>query len=312
MAAGGIRLFSGSSHPALAAEIAQKLGVPLGKLETKHFPCGEYYVRYGESVRGQEIFLLQTFRTNRVHDDLMELLLMIDTARQSFAKRIQVIIPYFPYSRQDKIHAPREGISARLVGHLLAGAGADHVITLQLHTDQIQGFFPIPVDNLSFRSEFVEFFRGKSLVDPVVVSPDAGGVKNAKKFADALGYPLVLMHKQRPEHSVSEVTHVIGELEGKTPILLDDMVDGGGSACGARAALANYPIRDEVYLCTTHAVFSGSAVEKLNAANFAEIIMTNSLPVDPLPEKATNLSIGPLLSGVIERIAHQQSVTNLA
>ena len=151
MATGNIRLFSGSSHPALAAEIAKNLGVPLGKFETKKFPCGEYYVRYGESIRGQEIFLLQTFRTNRVHDDLMELLLMIDTARQSFAKRIQVIIPYFPYSRQDKIHAPhsrqdkihapREGISARLVGHLLAGAGADHIITLQLHTDQIQGFF---------------------------------------------------------------------------------------------------------------------------------------------------------------------------
>lgn len=305
------KIFSGSSSEAFAADLAKFSGTKLGAIERTKFSCGEHYVRFAESFRGQDVFLVQTGRTGFMNDDLIELLLMIDAAKKSFAEKIHVIMPYFPYSRQDKIHAPREGISAKLFADLIVKAGADHVITLHFHADQIQGFFDCPTDNLNPRNLFVDYLKKKNLKDAVVVSPDAGGAKVAKQYANELGVPLVIMHKQRPEHNVSEVTHVIGDVKGKTPIIIDDMIDTAGSVCGAKKALIANGANDDVYLCATHAIFSGQARDKLTAANFKEIVCTDSLPVENPPLNYKILSVAPLLGEVTKNIAAHKSVSGL-
>lgn len=305
------KIFSGTSHPELAQSVAQKLGKELSPVTIKKFACGEIYVKYEESFRGQDVFLVQTCRTARMNDDLVELYLLIDAARQSFARKVHVILPYFAYSRQDKIHGAREGISAKLMADLMVQAGADHVVTLHLHTDQIQGFFDVPVDNLNPRRLFVEYIKSKQLTDPVVISPDAGGAKSAKKFADDLELPLAIMHKQRPEHNQSEVTHIIGDVAGKTPIIVDDMIDTAGSVCAAKQALIDNGSHPDVYLCATHPIFSGPARERLTEANFAEIVCTDSLPVENPPKNFTVLSVAELLSEVITNVSEQRSVSKL-
>ncbi len=305
------KIFSGSSCEDFAKDIAKLCGTKLGKIERKQFSCGENYIRFDETFRGEEIFLIQTGRTEFMNDDLIELLLMIDAAKKSFAEKIHVIIPYFPYSRQDKIHAPREGISAKLFADLIERAGADHVITLHFHAEQIQGFFSCPTDNLNPRKLFVDYLKNKNIKNGVVVSPDAGGAKSAKQYANDLGVPLVIMHKQRPEHNVSEVTHVIGEVEGKTPIIIDDMIDTAGSVCAAKQALLSKGANEDVYLCATHAVFSGDARKKLSQANFKEIVCTDSLPVPNPPTNYKVLSVTPLLAEVTKNIAEHKSVSGL-
>ncbi len=305
------KIFSGSSCEPFAQSIADKCGTSLGEMKREVFSCGESYVRFTESFRGQPVFLVQTGRTNNMNDDLVELFLMIDAARKSFAEKIHVVMPYFPYSRQDKIHAPREGISAKLFADLIVKSGADHVITLHFHADQIQGFFDCPTDNLNPRRLFVDYLRSQDIKDAVIVSPDAGGAKTAKAFANDLGVPLVIMHKQRPEHNVSEITHVIGDVAGKTPILIDDMIDTAGSVCGAKEALIRNGANKEVYLCATHAIFSGPARERLSAANFKQIVCTDSLPVlDPLKNYKV-ISVAPLLSEVVQNVAKNKSVSGL-
>jgi ribose-phosphate pyrophosphokinase len=305
------KIFSGSSYPDFAEKIAKHIGKEIGSTTIKTFACGEKYIKFEETFRGQDIFLVQTGRTGHMNDDLIELLMMIDAARQSFANKVHVIMPYYPYSRQDKIHAPREGISAKLFADLIVQAGADHIITLHLHSDQIQGFFDAPVDNLNPRRIFVDYFREKNLKNPVIVSPDAGGAKSAKKFADELGTEMVILHKQRPEHNVSEVTHVIGNVEGKTPIIVDDMIDTAGSVCGAKKALLANGANQEVYLCATHAVFSGPARERLTEANFKEILCTDSLPVNTPPKNFKTVSMAPLIAEVIQNVVNQESVSKL-
>ena len=305
------KIFSGRSHPQLATAIAKNLGKELSPITIKPFKCGETYVKFDESFRGQDIFLVQTCRTGHMNDDLMELFLMIDAARQSFARRIHVILPYFAYSRQDKIHEAREGISAKLLADLMVQAGADHVITLHLHSDQTQGFFDVPVDNLNPRRAFVDYFKAKNITDAVVVSPDAGGAKMAKKFADDLGVSMCILHKQRPEHNVSEVSHVIGDVAGKTPIIVDDMVDTAGSVCAAKQALLAAGANDEVYLCASHAIFSGPARERLTEANFSEIVCTDSLPVEAPPANFKALSMSDLLADVVQNVVEQKSVSQL-
>ncbi len=305
------KIFAGSSHKDLAQSMAAGLNKDLSPITIKHFACGEIYVKFDESFRGQDVFLLQTCRTGHMNDDLMELFLMIDAARQSFARNIHVILPYFAYSRQDKIHEAREGISAKLFADLMVKAGAGHVVTLHLHSDQIQGFFDVPVDNLNPRRIFVDYFAAKKLKDAVVVSPDAGGAKMAKKFADELGVPMCILHKQRPEHNVSEVSHVIGDVAGKTPIIVDDMVDTAGSVVAAKAALIAAGANDEVYLCATHPIFSGPARERLSDANFTEIVCTDSLPVENPPTNFKALSMAPLLAGVVKNVVEQKSVSQL-
>lgn len=305
------KIFAGSSHPHLAQAIAKGLGKDLSPITIKHFKCGEIYVKFDETFRGQDVFLVQTNRTGDMNSDLMELFLMIDAARQSFARNIHVILPYFAYSRQDKIHEAREGISAKLFADLIVKAGADHVITLHLHSDQIQGFFDVPVDNLNPRRIFVDYFAAKNIENAVIVSPDAGGAKMAKKFADELGVPMCVLHKQRPEHNVSEVSHVIGDVKGKTPIIVDDMVDTAGSVCAAKKALIDSGANDEVYLCATHAIFSGPARERLSEANFKEIICTDSLPVAHPPTNFKAISMAPLLTDVVQNVVEQRSVSQL-
>lgn len=305
------KIFSGSSFEGFAEKFATQCGTKLGKMERETFACGEQYVRFAESFRGQEIFIVQTGRTGHMNNDLIELFLMVDAAKKSFAEKVHVIIPYFPYSRQDKIHAPREGISAKLFANLLVESGADHIITLHFHADQIQGFFDCPTDNLNPRKLFVDYLKAQNIKDAVVVSPDAGGAKMAKKFANDLNVPLVIMHKQRPDHNVSEITHVIGDVKGKTPIMIDDMIDTAGSVCGAKKALIAQGANEDVYLCATHPIFSGPARDRLSEANFKAIVCTDSLPVKNPPKNYHVLSVIPLLAEVAKNVANRKSVSSL-
>ena len=306
-------VFAGSSHPELAQEVAKELKRPLGKIKLSTFSCGENYVALEETVRGEEVFLIQTCTDQNVNTDLLELFLMCDAAKLAFASKIHVIIPYFGYSRQDKVHKPREPISAKLMADLLVTSGADHVVTMQLHTDQIQGFFDVPVDNLYVHRMFAQYFRKKNLKDVVVVSPDAGGAKNAKKFADDLGAPIAILHKTRPEHNVSAVTHVVGDVKNKTCVIYDDMIDTGGSVVNAKAALLKNGSKKDVYLCATHAVFSGEACKKLADANFKEVVITNSIPIPKHKQfkGLEQLSVAPLLASVIESVIGHKSVSSL-
>lgn len=305
------KIFAGSSHPKLAEEISKHLDVELGQIELKRFASNETYVRSLDSVRGKEVFIVQT-ATQNINDDYMELFLMCNAFKQAFAKKIHVIFPYYGYARQDRVSEPREPISAKLMADLITTAGADHVITFNLHCDQIQGFFDIPVDNIRTNKLFGDYFKEKNISDPVVVSPDAGGAKAAKKLADRIGAPLAILHKNRPAHNVSEVTHTVGDVSGKTAIIVDDMIDTGGSVCAAKEALIRDGANEDVYLAATHAVFSGPAVERLNAANFKEIVVTDSIPDKSADISSLKvLSIAPLLSDIIKGILKDESVSQL-
>ncbi len=304
-------LFAGSSHPRLAEELAKELGVGLGNVQLKTFSCGECYVKYLQSLRGKDVYLLQT-GTCRSNEDLMELFLMCQAAKLSFAKTVHVILPYFPYSRQDRVAEPREPISAQLIAHLLEQSGADHVMTLDLHSDQIQGFFSIPADALDARPVFAQYFKSKKLKDPVVVAPDAGGAKRAKKFADLIGADLAIMHKSRTEHHKAEILEVVGTIEGKTCIIFDDIIDTAGTLSSAKQALVKRKANRDIYAAATHAVFSGKAIQNLRAAAFKEVVVTDSIPTQPKAFKGlTVLPIAPLLARVIRHIESGQSVTEI-
>lgn len=305
-----MHIFAGSSHPALSASLAKELGADLGKVTLKAFSCGERYVRYEESIRGKDIYILQTGTTNP-NENLMELFLMIQAAKLSFANTVHVIIPHFPYARQDRVAQPRESISAKLVAHLLEESGADHVITLDLHSDQIQGFFSVPVDALDARVIFADYFKKKNLNNPVVVAPDAGGTKRAKKFADLLGADLAFMHKHRTGHHQAEIMEVVGKIEGRTCIIFDDMIDTGSSMIPAKQALLNHGANPEVYAAVTHGIFSGNAVENMSKADFTEVVVTDSIPQDKPFKNLTVLPIAPMLAEVIRHIESGQSVTDI-
>lgn len=306
-----MKLFAGSSHQALAQKISKELKLPLGKVILKSFSSGERYVRYEETVRGKDVFIIQTATVN-VNEDLIELCLMCQAAKLSFASKVHVVLPHFPYARQDRIAEPREPISAKLIATLLEAAGADHVITLNLHTDQIQGFFTIPVDALEARTIFSKYIATKKINNPVVVSPDAGGAKRAKKFADLIGADLAIIHKSRPGHQKSEVLELVGDIEGKTCILFDDMIDTAGSLVSAKDALIEAGAHKDVYAIATHPIFSGPAMDRLKAAKFKEVIVTDSIPCDPKAFPGlTVLPIAPLLARVIENVASGKSVTEI-
>lgn len=306
-----MHLFAGSSHPALAKALAKELKTTLGKIDLKKFSCGENYVRFTESVRGRDVYLLQT-GTRNPNEDLIELFLMCQAAKLSFAKTVHVILPHFPYARQDRVSDPREPISARLVATLLEASGADHVMVLDLHSDQIQGFFSIPADALSSRSVFKDYFLSKKLHKPVVVAPDVGGAKRSKKFADTIGAELAILHKNRPEHNQAEILEIVGDVDGKTCILFDDMIDTAGTLVSGKEALLKAGALPDIYAAATHGVFSGPAYERLAGAKFKEVIVTDSLPND---EDAfpglTILPIAPLLAQVIRNIESGQSVTEI-
>lgn len=305
-----MHIFAGSSHPALSQALAAELGVSLGKITLKPFSCGERYVRYEESIRGKDIYILQTGTTNP-NEDFMELFLMCQAAKLSFANTVHVIMPHFAYARQDRVALPRESISAKLFAQLLEASGADHVITLDLHSDQIQGFFSIPVDALDARTVFGDYFKKKNLSNPVVVAPDAGGTKRAKKFADLLGADLAFMHKHRNGHHQAEILEVVGEIKDRTCIIFDDMIDTGSSMIPAKQALLKNGANPEVYAAVTHGIFSGNAVENMSKADFAEVIVTDSIPQNKTFRGLTVLPIAPMLAEVVRNIENKQSVTDM-
>ncbi len=306
-------IFSGSSHPELTKELARALKKKPGEIKLSTFSCGEKYVVLEQTVRGQEVFIIQTCRDQLVNEDYMELFLMINAAYLSFATKIHVIIPHFGYARQDKVHVPREPISAKLMADLLVTAGADHVITFELHSDQNQAFFDVPVDNVNVHKLFSSYFKKKKLKNVTVISPDAGGAKNAKRFADDLGAPIAILHKTRPAHNKSAVTHVVGDVKNRTCIIYDDMIDTAGTVANATEALLNAGAKKEMYLCATHPIFSGPAVKRLAKAGFKEVVVANTMPI-PREKKFKGLkqiSIAPLLADIIASVTHQKSVSKL-
>ena len=309
-----LMVFSGSSNPDLAKGIVQRLGIRLGDVTLKQFANGETYVKFDESVRGSDVFLVQSPNGAGINDQLMELLIMIDAAKLASVHRITAVMPWYPYSRQDKKVSGREPISARLVANLLQAAGVDRVLSMDLHTGQLQGFFDIPVDHMTAVPILATYFRDLGLVGDgcVVVSPDAGGAKRAKKFADKLGTSLAILTKERPGHNLAEVTNVIGEVRGKTAIMIDDMIDTAGTLCAGAKALINHGA-ESVYACSTHAVFSGPALERIQNSVIRECVVTDTIPVDPRtrPDNVRVLSVAGVLADTIRNVFCDESVSSI-
>ena len=302
---------SGTAHRKLGEEVATAMGVNLSDVEISRFSNGEIYVRFPESVRGVDAFVIQTC-AEPVNDNIMEMLLMIDALKRASARRITAVMPYYGYSRQDKKTLPREPISAHLVADVITAAGADRVLSVDLHAGQIQGFFHFPVDHVTALPLLTSYIAQKNLSDPVVVSPDAGRVKVANKLCNRLHVPLAIMHKRRPEKNVAEMLHVIGEVEGKTAVLIDDMIDTAGTMVEAASTLKREGAR-EIYACATHPILSGSAVERLQLSEIKELVVTNSLPLPPEKKigKITVLSIASLLANTIMAVFKDESVSEI-
>lgn len=307
-----IKLFSGTSHPELANEISRHLKVPLSKMLIKRFACGEIYAKPVETVRGCDVFVVQT-ATHNVNEDLMELFVMLDSFKRSFASKIHVVIPHYGYARQDRVASPREPISAKLMADLISAAGADHVITMVLHSDQEQGFFNFPVDNLYTKNIFADYFKKKKLKNMVVVSTDAGGAKEVKRIADLIGADIALIHKTRPMHNVAEVMELVGDVKGRNCIIYDDMIDTAGSVINAVEELRKHGANKDIYLAATHAVFSDPAVERLKKAGFKEVVVTNTIPL-PKEKQFPGLkiiSVAPLLAHIIKNVHNAKSVSSV-
>jgi len=305
-----MRLVCGSSHTELGKAIADNLGIQMGKMTLSRFSCGESYIRIEESIRGHEIYVLQTIG-HSPNDDYMELFLIMDALKRASASAIHLVIPHYGYARQDKKSAPREPISARLMADLLSAVGFDRLITMDLHADQIQGFFSRPVDHLTALPLFVDYFSKKELKNLVVVAPDAGRAKFSKKLGDRLGADLAIMHKTRPEHNRAEIVNIVGDVKGKTILLVDDMVDTAGSVTSGLATLRKYGCNDEIYLATTHPVFSGPAVERLSKAGFKEVVVTDTIPIITPFEGLKVLSVAPMLAEAIRRNHQRLSISSL-
>jgi ribose-phosphate pyrophosphokinase len=306
-----LMLFSGRSNPELAERIADKLGVTLGEVELKTFANGETYVRYDDSIRGSDAFIIQSGNPP-VNDHLVELLIMIQAAKLASAKRITAVVPWYPYSRQDKKSRPREPITARLVADFLEAAGVDRVLTMDLHAGQIQGFFNVPVDHMTALPLFATFYRDKGLYgDKVVaVSPDPGRAKMARRFGQMLEADLAIMNKVRPEHDTAEVTEVIGSVGGKVAILSDDMIVTGGTLIAGADALMQAGAT-AVYACATHGLFPGNSFEKIAASSLAEVTVTDTVPIDKLnqPDKINVISVSKLLAETILNVFADDSVS---
>ena len=307
-------LFSGSGYPKLAESIAERLDVDLGEVEITKFPGGEMYARYGQSIRGADVFIVQSLG-EPVNDNLMELLIMVDAATRASAGSIVAVIPWYAYSRQDRKTKPREPITARLVANMIVTAGANRVMTMDLHVGQIEGFFSFPVDHLTAMHTFVDYFTGqgfKDAEDAVVVAPDTGEVKVAKRLADHLGLPWAIVNKLRRQTGQSEVTHVIGDVEGRQAILIDDIISTGGTTVGAAESILDCGAT-EVYAAATHPVFAGPAYERLEESPIKEVIVTDTLPLkkDKPRDKIRVLTIAPLLANTIRNVFSDESVSEV-
>jgi ribose-phosphate pyrophosphokinase len=306
-----LMVFSGRSHPELAGRIADHLGVELGHIELTSFANGETYCRYLESIRGADLFLVQT-GCDPVDRNVMELLLMIQAAKLASAKRITAVIPWFPYSRQDRKAQPREPISGRLVADMLQLAGADRVLTMDLHAGQIQGFFTIPVDHMTALRMFVRHFRDLGLHGEGVVSvaPDAGRAKVAVRFAEMIEADFAIMNKTRPRHDVAAVTEITGRVRDKIAIVGDDMITTGGTLLAGAKALKEHGATD-VWVFATHGIFAGDSLQRFGEADLAGIVVTDTVPIDPLrrPDNMQVLSVGELLADTIMNVFADDSVS---
>ncbi len=306
-----LRIFTGNAHRELAREIVDYLGIPVGDAEVGRFSNGEIRVIINENVRGTDAFVVQP-TCSPVNDTLMELLIMIDALRRASARRITAVIPFYGYARQDRKTRGREPITAKLVANLITVAGADRVLTMDLHAGQIQGFFDIPVDHLSAVAILSQYFRQMNLPNPVVVSPDHGGVARARDMANRLGATIGIIDKGRPEPNVAEIYNIMGDVAGHTAIILDDMIDTGGSVAQAAEALMERGAL-EVWAACTHPILSGPAVTRLAAAPIRGVVATNTIPVSPSVhlDKLVTLSVAPLLAEAIIRIHEDLSVSTL-
>jgi ribose-phosphate pyrophosphokinase len=310
-----IKIFCGNSNKPLAEAICKELGVPMGNAEVGSFSDGENYVSIYETVRGSDVFVIQSTNTP-VNDNLMELLIMIDALKRASAGRITAVIPYFGYARQDRKAKPRDPISAKLVANMITAAGADRVLTMDLHAAQIQGFFDIPVDNLAGNPIFVGDYAkkfGAECENMMVVSPDVGSVARARAFAQKLHMNLAIVDKRRQKANSCEVMNVIGDVRGKDCILFDDMVDTGGSLCNAAQALIDVGGAKSVHACASHGVLSGPALERVNNSVIQELALLDTIPaVDPAKcPKIKYLSVAPMFSEAIERIYQEISISKL-
>ncbi|WP_309236476.1 ribose-phosphate pyrophosphokinase [Microcoleus sp. FACHB-672] len=307
-----LRLFSGSANVALSQEVSRYLGIDLGPMVRKRFADGELYIQIQESIRGCDVYLIQP-TCHPVNDNLMELLIMIDACRRASARQITAVIPYYGYARADRKTAGRESITAKLVANLITEAGATRILAMDLHSAQIQGYFDIPFDHVYGLPVILDYLASKNLPDLVVVSPDVGGVARARAFAKKLDdAPLAIIDKRRQAHNVAEVMNVIGDVRGKTAVLVDDMIDTGGTITEGARLLRSEGAR-QVYACATHAVFSPPAIERLSSGLFEEVIVTNTIPV---PEEnrfpqLTMLTVANLLGETIWRVHEDSSVSSM-
>ncbi|MFA9269810.1 ribose-phosphate pyrophosphokinase [Svornostia abyssi] len=311
-----LMLFSGRANPELAAKIADKLNVDLGGVTLKTFSNGEVYCRYEESIRGADVFIVQPICANpksglTANDALMELMFMIDAAVGASAHRVIAVAPWFGYSRQDKKSAPREPISARVVARMLESVGADRVLTMDLHAGQIQGFFSVPVDHMTALFMLTQYFGDLNLQDLVVVAPDAGRVKLNKKFASKIGAELAILDKERPAQQVAEIGYVIGDVKGKTAVIVDDMIDTAGTLAAAGQTVLDAGAT-RVYAAATHPILSGNAFQNLAASKFEQIVVTDTIPLrEGAPDNIRVLSCAELLTDSVRRIFTDDSVSEV-
>ena len=310
-----IKILAGNSHPALALQIASALGLPLAKCTVGHFADGEVSVSISETVRGSDVFLIQS-TCNPVNDNLMELLVMIDACKRASAGRITAVIPYFGYARQDRKSKARDPISAKLVADIITAAGADRVLTMDLHAQQLQGFFDIPVDNLMGASVLIPYIAGKfgrGRDDVMIISPDLGSVTRCRKFCEKLDYRLAIIDKRRPRANVSEVMNIIGDVKGKTCILSDDLIDTAGTLCHAAEALIKIGGAKEVYACASHGVLSGPAIQRLEESPIKKLTLLDTipLPAEKRSDKIELLQVAPVFTEAIARIYEESSVSPL-
>lgn len=308
-----LQIFTGNAHPELAQEIVDYLGISLGKAKVSKFKDGEIRLEINESVRGNNVFIVQP-TCYPVNENLMELLIMIDAIRRASAKSITAVIPYYGYARQERKQKPREPISAKLVANLLTAAGADRMVTIDLHTSSIQGFFDIPVDHMPAAPLLADYYLKKNMENVVVVSPDIGGVTRARNIAARLNCGLAIIDKRRPEPNQAEIMGIIGDVKGKNVIMVDDMIDTAGTITNGANFLYEQAGAKEVYACCTHAVFTPPAVERIEKSAIKEMLITNTIPLTAEERqcaKIQTVSIAPLLGRTIEYIHNKKSVSEI-
>jgi ribose-phosphate pyrophosphokinase len=304
-----VKIFSGTSNLSLATNIASNLDKELGKVRISRFKSGEIYVHFEESVRNQDVFLIQTL-CHPVNENLMELLIMVDAARRASARSISAVIPYFAYGRQEKKDAPREPITAKMIVDLLTTVGVSRVVTMDLHAPAIQGFFNIPVDHLSALNLISDHIIQCNISNPVIVSPDAGRAKMAEKLATLLDAPFAIMLKKRPQHNAAKITHIIGDVTDHTPIIIEDMIDTGGTIVSVVEGLQEKGAK-AAYICATHPLFSDNAAQRLIHAGIKEVVVTDSIAFENLGDSFKVLSVAPLLSDAIKIIISGGSISTL-